>query len=279
MRDNGVPEAQGLAGQDWFAGLVREALGRLVSERDQEGAVVKQDHLEHFLQVLLGTRSMGPGVLLAEMAARQLDPATVACLYVPAAARDLGARWAADQISFVDVTLCTERLHGLVRLVDELLAEVRPATGPSALILVAEAEQHTLGALVLALELRLAGFSAVVRVAPRAADLTQLVSANRFDLALVSVGCTSALDSAVGLVRTLRLMSRGGEMCIFVGGAVPVEDAALLQETAADRVLRDVSALMSEYDACRDRHQLDRHRKRSQRSIVQSLQKGDGVDQ
>lgn len=279
MRDNGIPEANGLAGQDWYAGLVREALGRLVSVRDLEGAVLRQDYLDHFLQVLLGTGSTDSAVLLAEMAARQLDPATVACLYVPAAARDLGARWAADQISFIDVTLCTEKLHGLVRRVDELLSEARPATGPSALILVAEAEQHTLGALVLALELRLAGFSAVVRVAPRASDLTQLVAANRFDLALVSVGCTSALDSATGLVRTLRLLSRGREMCIFVGGAIPVDDATLQRETGADRVLRDVSALMSEYDACRDGRQLDRHRKRSQRSIVQSLLKGDGVDQ
>jgi methylmalonyl-CoA mutase cobalamin-binding subunit len=163
--------------------------------------------------------------------------------------------------------------------VDELLAEVRPATGPSALILVAEAEQHTLGAMVLALELRLAGFSAQVRVAPLASELTQLIGAQRFDLALVSLGSTAGLESAVGLVRTLRLLSRGSEMCIFVGGAIPVEDAVLLEETGADRVLRDVSALMSEYDACRGGRQLDRDQKRRQRSIVQSLLKGDGFDQ
>lgn len=279
MRDNGIPEAQGLDGLDWYAGLAREALGRLVVVRDQEGAVVKQEHFDHFMQVLFEARSVDPAVLLAEMMARQLDPAAIACVYAPAAARKLGQQWQDDQISFIDVTLCTEKLHAMVRRVDEVLSEVRPATGPSALILVAEAEQHTLGALVLALELRLAGFSAVVRVAPMASDLTQLMSANRFDLALVSLGCTQALESATGLVRTLRLMSRGGELCIFVGGAIPLEDAVLLKETGADRVLRDVSALMSEYDACRGGRQLDRDRKRSQRSIVQSLLKGDGVDQ
>lgn len=279
MRDNGIPEAQGLDGSDWFAGLAKEALGRLISVRDQDGAVVRQDHLDHFLAVLREARSADPAVLLAEMLARQLDPATVACLYAPAAARILGAEWEADRISFVDVTLCTEKLHALVRQVDELLAEVRSATGPSALILVAEAEQHTLGALVLALELRLAGFSVMVRVAPTSRDLTYLMTGNRFDLALVSLGCTAALESAVGLVRTLRLLARNGEMCIFVGGAIPVEDPKLLSETGADRVLRDVSALMSEYDACRGGRQLDRDRKRSQRSVVQSLLKGDGVDQ
>lgn len=279
MRDNGIPEAQGLDGSDWFAGLAKEALGRLISVRDHEGAVVRQDYLDHFLKVLREARSVDPAVLLAEMLTLQLDPATVACLYAPAAARILGADWEADRISFVDVTLCTEKLHAVVRRVDELLGEVRAASGPSALVLVAEAEQHTLGALVLALELRLAGFSVMVRVAPTSRDLTLLMSGNRFDLALVSLGCTAALESAVGLVRTLRLLSRNGEMCIFVGGAIPVDDPHLLSETGADRVLRDVSALMSEYDACRGGRQLDRDRKRSQRSVVQSLLKGDGVDQ
>lgn len=279
MRDNGIPEAQGLDGLDWYAGLAKEALGRLVSVRDQKGAVLQREHLDHLMEVLLQARSVDPGVLLAEMMRRQLDPATVACVYAPEAARILGAQWLSDEMSFIEVTVHTEKLHALVRQVDELLAEVRPANGPSALILVAEAEQHTLGALVLALELRLAGFSATSRVAPMASELTQLIAGNRFDLALVSVGCTSALESAKGLVRTLRLLSRGGEMCIFVGGAIPVEDAALLKDTAADRVLRDVSALMSEYDACRGGRQLDRDRKRSQTSIVQSLLKGDGVDQ
>ncbi|WP_295073572.1 hypothetical protein [Tabrizicola sp.] len=279
MRDNGIPEAQGLTGLDWFAGLAKEALGRLVLVRDQEGAVVRQDHLDHFLRVLREPRAIDPAVMLAEMMTRQLDPATVACLYAPAAARHLGEGWAADEISFIDVTIGTEKLHGLVRKVDELLAEVRPATGPSALILVSEAEQHTLGALVLALELRLAGFSAMVRVAPMPMELTQLMAGNRFDLALVSLGCTAALESGVSLVRTLRLLSRNNDLCIFVGGAIPVADAVLLKETGADRVLRDASALQSEYDSCRGGRQLDRDRKRSQRNVVQALLKGDGVDQ
>jgi methylmalonyl-CoA mutase cobalamin-binding domain/chain len=279
MRDNGIPEAQGLDGLDWFHGLAKEALGRLVLVRDQVGAVIQKDHFEHFMQLLFQPRSADPAVLLAEMLARKLDPATVACLYAPEAARCLGESWAEDRISFIDVTLCTEKLHALVRRAEELLAEVRPATGPAALVLVAEAEQHTLGAMVLALELRLAGFSVVARVAPMASEVTQLMAANRFDVALVSLACTAALESASGLVRTLRLLSRSSDLCIFVGGAIPIEDEVLLRETGADRVLRDVSALMSEFDACRGGRQLDRDRKRSQRSIVQSLLKGDGVDQ
>jgi methylmalonyl-CoA mutase cobalamin-binding subunit len=274
MRDNGSPEAQGQDGLDWFAGLAREALGRLVSVRAQDSAEVKQQHLDLFLQVLATDRAVDPDALLDVMVGLHLDPAVVACDYATAAARHIGDKWLSDELSFVDVTVRTERLHGLVRKVDGMLDEAQKPIGPSALILVAEAEQHTLGAFVLALKLRLAGFSVVVRVAPAAADLTMLLGANRFDLALVSVGCTAGLASAVGLVRTLRLMSRG-EMCIFVGGAIPVADEVLLSETGADRVLRHVSALVSEYDDCVARRALDRKSKSSQRSFARLSVKGD----
>ena len=180
-------------------------------------------------------------------------------------------------LSFVDVTLRTERLHSLVRRVDEMVDTATKPDGRAVLILVAEAEQHTLGAFILALQMRLAGFSAVVKVAPVAADLTVLMAANRFDLALVSIGCTAGLNSGVGLVRTLRLMSRG-DMCIFVGGAIPVSDDRLLAETGADRVLRDVSALLTDFDDCVAGRALERDGKRSQKAGARSSAKGDQGD-
>ncbi len=45
----------------------------------------------------------------------------VACGYASEAARKLGTDWETDQLSFVDVTIRTERLHALVRRVDALL--------------------------------------------------------------------------------------------------------------------------------------------------------------
>lgn len=277
MRDNGIPEAQGQDGLDWFAGLAQEALGRLIFTRDQQGVSVRQEHLDVFLQLLASDRAVDPAVLLAEMVSLHLDPETVACGYATEAARALGEGWLSDELSFVDVTVRSERLHGLVRRVDEMLDSTAEPEGPSALVLVAEAEQHTLGAFVLALQLRLAGVSAIVRVAPAAADLTVLMAANRFDLALVSIGCTAGLESGVGLVRMLRLMSRGG-MRIYVGGAVPVDDAVLLAKTGADRVLRDVSVLLSDFDASVVGRPLEPVGKRGQRNGARSSVKGDQGD-
>ncbi len=277
MRDNGIPETQGLDGLDWFAGLAREAVGRLVSVRDEGGTEVNQAHLELFLKILASDSAVDPGVLLDTMMGLHLEPAMIACDYATEAARVLGEGWLSDELSFVDVTIRTERLHGLVRRVDEMVADTTVSKGPSALVLVAQAEQHTLGAFVLALQLRLAGFSAVVRVAPAAAELTLLLAANRFDVAVVSIGCTAGLESGVGLVRTLRLMSRG-EMRIYAGGAVPVTDDVLLEKTGADRVLRHVSALLTEYKGQVSGRALDRDFKASQRSGARSALKGVSVE-
>ncbi|OYX21635.1 MAG: hypothetical protein B7Z04_02510 [Rhodobacterales bacterium 32-66-9] len=249
----------------------------MVSVRGQDSATVKQEHFDHFMQAISTDAVFDPVALVDAMAARRLDATTVALRYVPEAARCLGERWLADQISFVDVTVCTERLHGVVRRVDELLDDPSKVLGPSALILVAEAEQHTLGAFVLALHLRAAGFSAVARIAPVASELTQVMASNRFDLALVSLGCTAALGSGAGLVRTLRLLSRG-DLCIFVGGAIPVSDERLLAETGADRALRDVSALLAEYGACVAARELDRSARKAVSLRRKSVAKGDGVE-
>lgn len=273
MRDNGIPEPPDQGCLDWFAGLAQEALGRLVSVRDQDGVGVKQEHLDLLLETLASDLSIDPGVLLEVMQSRRLPPEAVACGYAGEAARSLGASWEADKLSFVDVTVRSERLQALVRRVDEMLVSANASAGPSALIVVAEAEQHTLGASILALQLRLAGYSALVRVAPVAADLSVLLAANRFDLALVSIGCTAGLDSGIGLVRTLRLLSRG-ELVIYVGGAVPVSDAELMSRTGADQVLRDVSALIADFAARRAVPALDRRDKRGETVGTGSSVKG-----
>lgn len=229
--------------------------------------------MDEFLQIVALECAADPNVILDAMVAQQLKPTKVACEYATEAARILGERWLSDELSFVDVTIRTERLHGLVRRVDEMVVDSGMGEGPSALILVPEAEQHTLGAFVLALQLRLEGFSAVVRVAPVAADLTELVTAKGFDLALVSIGCAAALDSSIGLVRTLRLMSRR-EIPIYVGGAIPLQDDVLLQMTGADRVLRHVSALLADYQSFLAHRALDREVKASQSNVAISSKSG-----
>lgn len=276
MRDDGIPEDQGLCVFDWIGGLAKEALEHLVSVRDQQCADVKQDHLDHFMDALSRTSSDDPSVIVDGMRARHVEPVTVARQYVPAAARRLGECWEADEISFVDVTIRTERLHGVLRHIDTLL-DPDGVTGPSVLILVPEAEQHTLGAFVIAVQLRNAGLSASVRIAPLAAELTQLLATTQFDIALVSVGCQAGMVSAAGLVKTLRLLSRGS-IRILVGGSVPISDEELLHATGADLAIRDLSAFLGEYGVANRPDGVDREVKKSQRVRTKNALRGGGLD-
>ncbi|NHB76969.1 cobalamin B12-binding domain-containing protein [Rhodobacter calidifons] len=276
MRDNGIADAEVDCGHDTFADLAREALNRLVSVRGSQSFPVRREHLDRFMLLLAPRAGFDAARVLEEMARLKVTAAAVACGYVPEAARLLGEQWEADEISFVDVTIRAERLHEIVRRVDEDFDVVRPATDLTALVLVAEAEQHTLGAFVLALQLRAAGFGVVVRVAPVASELTQLLSASRFDLALVSLGCTAAMESGMALIRTLRLLSRE-DICIFVGGAIPVPDDRLLQDSGADRVVRDVSALLAEYEGCKQDLTLDLSGRKVLKLRRMPAAKGDGV--
>lgn len=246
MRDNGSPEHEVQRDLNWFDGLAREALKDLVAARNQRLVDVRSPDLDHFMNLLARSDADDPATLVVAMRDRQLGPDAVAQVYVPAAARRLGQQWEADQITFVDVTVRTERLHRLIRHIADFLTPDKAAVGTAFLILVPDGEQHTLGASVLAARLRMAGFTAHVRTAPVAAELTILLTAARYDMAMVSVGCDSGLAAAAGLVKMLRLLSRDS-LRITVGGSIPLSDDELKAATGADSVQRDIAALVVEF--------------------------------
>lgn len=252
MRDNRSPDHGTADSLDWYGRLAQEALGNLVAARSERQLMVRQDDLDSFLDLLAQPSADNPTTLLHKLLDRQVEPVAVANLYVPEAARCLGEQWLADTITFVDVTVRTERLHGVVRLVDQMMSADDDGKGKGFLILVAEGEQHTLGAFVLATQLRQSGFTAILRVAPSAAELTQLLASSRFAMALVSVGCETGLASATSLVRMVRLLSRDA-IPVIIGGSIPMSDAALLAASDADSVGRDIGAILAGFGEAIDR--------------------------
>lgn len=257
MRDTGIPEGHGHSALDWIGGLAKEALEQLASLRAHKAGEVKQEHLDHLLQVVSGDDGDDAAAVLRTMIARQLPPEAIANNYIPEAARTLGRHWEEDRISFVEVTVWTARLQAMLHEIDDLVNGRSRQGGISVLVLVPQGEQHTLGAYVLASGLRRAGHVASIRVAPTAAELTQLVQTARFDLALVSVACTAGMTSATGLIKTLRLLARA-PLRVLVGGAIAEDDQNLLEMTGADAVCRDVSSVIAEYAPAKDSDTLDR---------------------
>ena len=257
MRDEGIHEGLGDSALSWIGGLAKEVLGQLVSEHRHKAGVMLQEQLDYLLDSLCGAAGDDPDALLSAMRGRKVGLGTLATAYIPAAARTLGERWERDLITFVDVTVCTARLQSLLHHIDRADDRHDEEADATALILVPQAEQHTLGAYVLASLLHKAGIVANVRVAPTAAELTQALAVTKYELALVSVSCASGLAASTGLIRTLRLLTRT-PMQIVIGGNLTEDDARMKEISGADQVLRDASGIIGLYGAPADGAALDR---------------------
>ena len=110
---------------------------------------------------------------LRDLVRQKVPAATVADLYIPALARRLGDDWLDDRVSFMEVTLASSRMQGMLRAIGAAwtadLAD--PAQQGALLLIVVRNEQHTLGAMVLLGQLRRMGVSVRLSVGPEPSEL------------------------------------------------------------------------------------------------------------
>ncbi len=136
-------------------------------------------------------------------------------------ARRLGAAWMDDAISFSDVTVGCARLQLAVRQTPDTLRCKTVNYGGvqrACLILVRKGVQHTLGALVLAKQLRQAGQRVVVELQADEDVLKKLSNQEQFDVIMISASdgeCRNELRSTVNKCRQFWSSSN-----IVVGGSI-----------------------------------------------------------
>jgi methylmalonyl-CoA mutase cobalamin-binding subunit len=186
----------------------------------------------------------GPGIDSTLRAFRRacISPATMADLYVPAAARLLGAEWLSDETGFCDVTIATARLQVLVRGIGTRWEgdAVHLPGRKTVLMLVPEGHDHTLGAVVAAGQLRRMDLSVCLRLAPTRRELTDLLRSRVFDAAMISVGDAGRLEVCRKLVETLRVFAPR-PLPILAGGSALVEPEELKRRTGVDYVTSDLA--------------------------------------
>jgi len=162
--------------------------------------------------------------------------------YVPAVARMLGNDWCCDRLGFVEVTVKTHRLQTMVR---DLCHAVRAddaaaADAPTALVVVLQDEQHSLGATVAASQLRRLGLSAQLLLGRPACEVEAAFRRNRFDLVAISVGGDAGLDSAADLITVLRTSVRALPP-VVIGGSLRVHEDDVKLRTGADHFCPDTA--------------------------------------
>ena len=160
--------------------------------------------------------------------------------YIPAAACQLGADWSDNRRSFAEVTIGTARLITAVRdLGRRWTADgVADWRAPSMAMIVPEAEQHRLGAMIASTRFRRLGVSVQMLLGQPDAEIISRIRDGGFDLVSFSLATRDRVEQTRHLIQMLR---RDVEDLppIVVGGAVGVNADELKAQLGADHVVSD----------------------------------------
>ncbi|MEO1679013.1 MAG: hypothetical protein AAFU80_12735 [Pseudomonadota bacterium] len=140
--------------------------------------------------------------------------------HIPAVARALGQAWVDSQLSFAEVTIGAARLQSVLRNLEGGQPEAQfDADAPEVLIVVPEASQHTLGAMVAMSLFRREGALARLALGQAARSVGQMVRMHHFDMVAVSAAGPEKLDFLANLVNSVR-SGLAPSPPIVVGGAI-----------------------------------------------------------
>ena len=223
-----APDAQGTV--EAFASQV---LSRVAANSQATRGALRQDLLEDLIASVMTFDDSARVAVLARFRDAGISHAGIVDRYLPAAARKLGAAWCEDSMSFADVTIGSSRLQALLR--DLRAPQVSAPDAPSVLIVIPENAYHTLGAGVLADQLRRLGASPRMALGLPALDLAELVETHDFNAVMISAASSQRLETLRELVKCVRVAARQ-PVPIIIGGTVMEKDTDIKTLTGADYV-------------------------------------------
>ena len=160
--------------------------------------------------------------------------------YIPAAACQLGTDWAENRRSFAEVTIGTARLIAAVRDLGRRWTadSVADWRAPSMAMVVPEAEQHRLGAMIAATRFRRLGVSVQMLLGRPDNEVIACIREGDFALVSFSLATRDRVEQTRHLIQMLR---RDVEDLppLVVGGAVGVNADELKAQLGADHVVSD----------------------------------------
>jgi methanogenic corrinoid protein MtbC1 len=186
---------------------------------------------------------------LRDLVRQKIGAATVADLYIPALARQLGEDWMEDRVSFLQVTLASSRMQAMLRALGAAWSAdlADPGRATAFLLMVPRNEQHTLGSMVLLGQLRRVGVSVRLAIAPEPAELPGMLADRHYQGALISASSRTQLPEVRALVDAIRRSARVG-MVIAVGGQILQGGGDVALATGADLATCDAAEVLAACD-------------------------------
>lgn len=218
-----------------------EVVARLVQRDVAVDRNLRETLIDRFAAAVASNDPAMLELFKPELKRARVSAVALADYYIPEVARRLGRDWERDCLSFADVTMGTARLQAILREIGAGWSADREgaSNGPTLLLVLPGGEQHTLGAMVLAGQLRRMGISVSLKIAPSPGELAHYVAERAFDGALVSVACNDRLETCCKLVKTLKESSKGA-LRVAVGGAILDAGEDVMRSTGADLVTNDI---------------------------------------
>lgn len=237
MHDTAIARHLTETSEPWIETIACRALSVVARASSGVPRGPDPEHLLRLRSCLLSMDREACRSAIRTMVAGGFSREDVADLYIPALARQLGREWCDDEIGFADVTIGSSRLQALLReLGPEWRADQMSAPdSPSALTLVHADENHTLGAQILAGQLRRKGFSVKFAVTASRAEIGELMKRADYDMVTISASRPETLESVGKLVDFVRAAARRVPP-IVVGGCIDGRGFDIKALTGADLV-------------------------------------------
>ncbi len=189
----------------------------------------------------------GLSALYAQLKRRRVTAEDVMDIYLPHAVSVIGQEWHDEVIDILHASMACARMQNLLREMGRAWVSDRSGRVDDGRVLLTlpEGEQHSLGAMLAANQLRRRGVSVKVALLPKPAELAELMQRSRFHAVFISASNESSLLPCARMVRDLRRSAEYHAPIIVGGGlvssAIEGNDPARIAEvTGADMVTSDI---------------------------------------
>lgn len=203
--------------------------------------------LDRLVRLLLGPLSIGSAIvpLIQALLDDGFHPEWLVSRLFVDAARRLGELWLADECTFLDVTIATQRLgSALVDLETRAPSPPMPAAAGQVLLCPMPGDQHGFGLSVLGYFLRRAGWDVAAPVMNTATAIEAEVAARGYDIVGLSIGHERAVPNVADLIRRIRARSVNPAILVAVGGPMVNQHPEQSARFGADLWAEDAAAFV-----------------------------------
>jgi methylmalonyl-CoA mutase cobalamin-binding subunit len=171
---------------------------------------------------------------------------------IPKIARIYGQEWFNDSLSFATVSVgCAHLQLVLKHIIHQRGFSVLGGEGKCILLAAPAPEQHTLGALVLADQLRRLDFSVKMCLGQPVEDVTKSVFENKFDAILFSASSLEAVEISAHCVNLIR-QNYVYQPVVFLGGPILSSFSCEDVPNVFDHVTNKLDVIVNSFESAHD---------------------------